>query len=574
MKKLLYLTILFTLIIVGIGVTKEVEAVSINFDFGNLSPRFQYLYDDNDQLISLEFEFIDDFDSPELVENIEIIIEQVTYDGAYVKILNTFNTSYQLYNSTISIVSSTFTGNVSIEFTQYLYISDLDYINISGIAVEGTVLGSTQWGFYDDTTLYINPPFSAVGDTIIVTYTLENSNTYISNLNYDWRTIQWDLNDIIFYRIKYNELVLFTGAVMKSPVGSLPYDVYGLEVGEFLVETTGVADFTNQKDFTYYLPDDNYLILHYRIPEGLINVFQYKTIRVTDINSNTTEDGFTTDDILSLQGGSTENFANSFIIIPIDNVIGGGLLCSYDVFNNRFDGIKHNYTVGSYLFALEDQLNSNALLYASSVIVNMTEGSKTPFELSIFKKYVSNEETQRVSFYKNDYTIVSAYSTSLAKDELLGIDYSSKIDGVNTTYSISYYLDETAVEGLIVDVIWYVEPSFLPYSLDVTDYTIELTDSYETTGDIDIEGRINNFLVYNAFDTQLGGVIFAILFLLFINGFLLLFAKSSIIYIIINISVILGLTMLVDIPMWIIIALGFILLIGLKRLLNGGSDYE
>jgi len=574
MKKLLYLTILFTLVIIGVGVTKEVKAVSINFDFGNNSPRFQYLYDDSDQIIPLEFEFIDDFDNPELVEDIEIIIEQVTYDGEYIKILDTYNTNYQLYNSTVIIASSTFTGNVSIDFMQYLYISHLSYVNISGIAVEGVVLASTEWGFYDDTTLYINPPSSAVGDTIIVTYTKETSDTYISNLYYDWRTIQWDLNDIIFYRIMYNELILFTGAVMKSPVGNLPYDTYGLEVGEFLVEPSGVPDFTKQDDFTYDLTDDNYLILHYRIPQALITAIQYRVIRITDINSNTTEDAFITDDILSLQGGSSENFANSFIIIPIDDVIGGGLLCSYDVFNDRFDGIKHDYAVGSYLFALEDQTDSNALLYASSVIVNMTEGSDDPFEIGIFKKYVSNEETQRVLFYKNDYTIVSAYSTSLAEDELLGVDYSSNIDGVDTTYSISYYLDETAVEGLNVNVVWYVEPSFLPYSLDVTDYTIELTDSYEATGDIDIEGRINNFLVYNAFDTPLGGVIFAVLFLLFINVLLLIFAKSSIIYIVINISVILGLTMLIDIPMWIIIALGFILLIGLKMLLSGGSNYE
>ena len=574
MKKLLYLTILFTLFIVGIGVTKDVKAVGINFDFGNLSPRFQYLYDDTDQIIPLEFEFWNNFDSPEEVENLEIVIEQVTYDGEYIKVLDTYNTNFELNNSTVVIASSTYTGNVSIDFMQYLYISDLDYIDISGIAVEGVILGSTEWGFYDDTTLYINPASSAVGDTIIVTYTLEQSDTYLSTLYYDWRTIQWDLKDIIFYRIKLNETVLFTGAVMKSPVGSLPYDVYGLEVGEFLVEPSGLPDFTSQDDFTYNLEEDKYLILHYRIPEALIIALNYRVIRVTDINSNTTEQAFTTDDILSLQGGSSENFANSFIIIPIDDVIGDGLLCNYDVFNDRFSGIKSDYTTGSYLFVLEDQDNSYALLYASTVVINMVEGSDNPFELDLYKNYVSNEETQRAIFYKNDLTISSAYSTSLAEDELLGIDYSSLIDGVTNTYSISYYLDETAVEGLTINVIWYLEPSFLPYSLVVTDYTIELTDSYETTGDIDIEGRINNFMVYNAFDTQLGGVIFAILFIIAINILLLLFAKSSIIYIVINISVILGLTMLIDIPMWIIIALGFISLIGLKMLMSGGSNYE
>ena len=570
-----------TLVLIGfaVSINKDVEAISINFDFGNLSPRFQYLYDDNDELIPFEFEFFDNFDNPSEVENFNVVVEQVTYDGVFIKNLVNEGTDYTILNSTITAVTETYTAVGLLAHIEYLDISYLDYININAVAVGGTVISVDDWSIDEETNmLTIAPNITTTGDSIIVTYLKENSDTYRYELNYDWSGLQFDDNNIIFYRVKLDQYILFTGAVMRQPQYNLTYDVYGVEFGEFLVEENGLVDFEDQDDFTSHLNTDRYMILHYRIPQALINVYGYKTIVITDIINNTTEETFTTDDILSLQGLSditnATDFINSFIVIPLDQTISGGLDTSYDIIDERFNVFLNEYTEGSYYIGMVEPATPTTLLDGSSAVWNIMDDEHNPFEFIQTLSDVSLDQLQRLTFYKHSELIYSGYTTTYARDIYKAIDYSSNINETNYTYAASYYPSDVLSVGDNSYTAWYVEPSFMPYSLDPSDFTIEMDDYYTIVDEAGIAGDIDTMRTMWGMSDSNGAIIFSIVIIAAINIIILMKYKSGFIIAITNLVLVSVLSFLGFIPMWFIMGVVLISILGFMYSMSGGVSNE
>ena len=581
MKKFIYILLISLLIITGIGVGVETEieanALGMNFDIELNSPRFQYLEDDNNVTIPFEMFLLDEFESPEEADEVVVTLNQVYYDGTYVKRLEEFETNYTAIESHIedsSIIAYAIGALLSIEI---VYLGGLNILDITAVVIEGADLGSSYY-YYDDEieSLHIMAGNSSLSDEIIIYYNVYVSATYESLIYYNWSDIQWLDENIIFYQLKLDNFVIFTGSVMKSPESNLlPYDDYGIEIGEFISIDDGFADYTDQSDFTSYIIEDEYIILHYRFPSTLI-LPDYKVIRVTDINSNTTFDLLTTENIMILQGGGDNvDRYNSYIILPINNEIGDGLVTWYPQINDYYNQVLGAvYEEGSYLFAIENQLTGNSLLAVSSVVWNIMPTLKDPFEMSAFKDNISAGDLQRILFYKNSELISSSYDTVLAYDSRTATDFTDFLNTKDITYGGSYYIQDDAIEGSCTNVTWHLDPTFLPYSLDVTDYRIELTDSYCIVGDNNIAGIIDNFLIDYAMETELGGFFFSTIILLIVNFLLIFITRSSFIFSVVNIVVMLGLSYLVAIPLWLTIALTMIALFGIRLVIAGGSKYE
>lgn len=571
MKKLI-LVLFITAISALTGVFKEVGAVSINFDYGPVSPRFQYIQDLSGETIPFQFEFIEGYDSPEEVENIAVALEQVDINGVFIKTLSFITTDFQVDNGGTPInVTYDVTAVVSDALFEYINITSIDFISISGVSVNGVYLNETDYGFYNDEVLYLEPSASNIGDAIRIYYYKETESTYTYDMFYDWSGLEFKNDNIVFYRLRYDLLILSSGAVSYRPLTTyMTNNTYGIETGDSLVEDLGYPTSATQEDITTFLVEDKYIMLHYRIPTALITAQEYKVIQVTNLLSNTIETSFTTDDILELQGGASYDHLNSFIIIPLEDKIPVGLKIGIEAFSG-WSSLLHNYEEGSYLFAMVDQDDSYSLLNSSSLLVNITE-DYLPFELFVIKDEVYSEDLQRVGFAQNSDIISSSYETTYARDVLLAEDFTDSISG---NAGISYYLDDLVSEGGIYFVRWTLRPSSLPYGLDGEDYSIRLEGSYLVLGDIDIEGKIDNLLVYYAFDTTEGGYILSALILLVFNGLLLLIrVKSSFIYTITNMSVVSGLSFMGFVPMWAMISLVLIAIIGFKMSMSGGSNYE
>ena len=581
MKKFMYVILFMVIVVLGIGVNIKTDVKAImtpNFDFEVNSPRFQYLMDDNNILITYDFTLLEYFDSIDDVSNIVVTLNQVTYDGSYVKRLETFETDFKAVGgSSIDYLTETRTAVGDYTQTEYLMFDDINIIGVTGVTVEGVSLTTSDYAYSEELdAVVIANSWSTTGNEIIVSYTSVGGSNYYADLVYDWSDIQWEDNNIIFYQLKLSNFVIFTGSVMLPPQNSsLTYGTFGIEIGEFLVEDSGEPDFSDQSDFTSYLIKDEYIIMHYRIPIGYSNQFDYRVIKITDINSNTIEDVFTTTQIAILQGGTTEDFVNSYIIIPLTENIPEGLVTWFPQINDYYDMFLHNFNVGSFIFAIEDQTSGNSLLSASSVVINIMEDLKNPFELVALKENISAGDKQRILFYKHNELISTSYSTIYNIDSRTGYSFTSYLNIKDETYSGSIIIPEDAIEDSCSSVYWYLDPIFLPYSLDVTDYTIELEESYCIINQNDFGGKLDNFLIDYAMEDELGSSLFSIIVLIIVNILMLFITKSTFIFSTVNIVVMGGLIALVNIPIWVSIILVLIALLGIKLVVTGGGNsYE
>ena len=581
MKKFMYVILFMVIVVLGIGVNIKTDVKAImtpNFDFEVNSPRFQYLMDDNNILITYDFTLLEYFDSIDDVSNIVVTLNQVTYDGSYVKRLETFETDFKAVGgSSIDYLTETRTAVGDYTQTEYLMFDDINIIGVTGVTVEGVSLTTSDYAYSEELdAVVIANSWSTTGNEIIVSYTSVGGSNYYADLVYDWSDIQWEDNNIIFYQLKLSNFVIFTGSVMLPPQNSsLTYGTFGIEIGEFLVEDSGEPDFSDQSDFTSYLIKDEYIIMHYRIPIGYSNQFDYRVIKITDINSNTIEDVFTTTQIAILQGGTTEDFVNSYIIIPLTENIPEGLVTWFPQINDYYDMFLHNFNVGSFIFAIEDQTSGNSLLSASSVVINIMEDLKNPFELVALKENISAGDKQRILFYKHNELISTSYTTIYNIDSRTGYSFTSYLNIKDETYSGSIIIPEDAIEDSCSSVYWYLDPIFLPYSLDVTDYTIELEESYCIINQNDFGGKLDNFLIDYAMEDELGSSLFSIIVLIIVNILMLFITKSTFIFSTVNIVVMGGLIALVNIPIWVSIILVLIALLGIKLVVTGGGNsYE
>lgn len=590
MKKLFSFILLITLLFIGIGFNdNEVKAISMNFDFGNVSPRFQYLKDDSDILIPFEFTIYEKYDHPREVESFEIILKQVLYEGAYVKNLEIFEVFPYIHHKDTDVKegSTNYVANISSSYSEHLYIGDINtqyetlgkpeswsQLNVFNITVNGNPLLVTDYEFSeDDEYIILDPAVSTVLDVIIIYYMYQFSDDYEADLYYDWSGIDWVWGDVVFYQLVYNDIILFTGGVMKTPIIGLTYDSYAVEFGEFLVQDDGIVDFSDQNDFTTYLNYDKFWILHYRIPEGFAYLSHFYYVFINDISTGTLETSFVMDEVLSLQGGDGSNFVNSFIPVSLNGEIGGGLITDYTIINLPYQNFTFEYVEGSYLISMTDQGDAGALLANSDVVWNVVN-QYNPFKMYVMKEEIFVEDLQRVIFEKNSELISSSYTTVLAKDYGINVDYIDLINEYDKTFAISYHILDTLTEDDCVSIGWNLEPIYLPYSLVNADYAIEFSEEYCVLGEMDIGNHIDNTLVYWAMDDEIGGMIFTIFVLLGCNVLLIFVTREAFIFSFVNLTVILVLSFIVYVPMWIIIGVVLLSLLGFKISFMGGSSYE
>lgn len=580
---LFVLLVLIGILVSGSNEVKDVDAFTSSFDYSGISPRFQYLRDEGDITIPFQFEMFEVFDSPKLASesNYFISLEQVTYDGAFIKQLNYYYPEFELLSSNLDSFTYGVDAISVLANSETVVLYDRDLISIDGVEVEGATLGSTSWSYefselYDNYVVTINEGLSAIGDLIEVHYTAEANTDYVANIFYSWEGIQWDDNNIIFYQLKIDNLVIWTGAVMQPPQDNyLPYDVYGLEVGEFLVVGDGTVDsdlggFTDQSQFTSY-EDDRYIILHYRIP--IADYLNYKTIRVTDIINNVLIDAISTEDILGLQFGATEDHLNSFVVIPIDNVISEGLSSEFSILlNDRFSLVlDEDYTEGSYYFAIDD---GGTLLDGASVVWNIVEDDNNPMELILAHSELTLNTKQRATFYKYSSVIYEGYNTIYAKDLDVNISFIEPINSTLLTYSIEYYPDLDLVEGDTSSFGWRVSPDFMPYSLAVNDFTINMSEDYIYGAEKGVEADIESLRTAFGMSDTTGGIIFSIFILAFVNGALMFITRATFIFAVSNVSVLGVLSFFSLIPMWFIMAVVLIAFLGIRLSSGGGNSYE
>jgi len=579
-----YLSALLILIVILVSGGKGVKAFSSNLDFGALSPRFQYLLDEDDVIIPFEFELFEVYDYPSLAEdndyNLRLI--QVNYDGSYVKQLATYRPDFEIVGSTITTTSLDQTAISSDTEDEFIVLYDLPFMAITSVEVNSVTLISDAYEVLYDSdihqyTIRILFNSSNTGDTITINYTYETETDYRAELYYGWEGLQFDDNNIAFYQLMIDGIVIWSGAVMLPPQDNyLPYGAYGVEVGEFLVEDGEVASdvggFTDQTQFTSY-EDDRYIILHYRIPEALVYP-AYMTFRVTDVINNTLIDAFTTETILQVQGGGTTNFKNAFVVIPIDNTISKGLKIDYPVsYNDSYKLLLSDlYVEGSYYFAIDD---AGSLLGGSTVVWNIVSDDKDPFELYLAHYELKLDSRQRANFNKNSLVIVEGYTTIMAKDYDVNISFVEPLNSINISYSVEYYADLDLLEGDTSYFTWRVQPLFLPYTLDVSDFNINMKEVYLYGGERGVASDLADLRTSFGMSDSDGGIAFSILILVVINSLLLFVTRATFIFGITNITVVSVLDFFGFVPMWFIMAVILLAILGVKLTSGGGVDsYE
>ena len=586
--KYLKFYVLSLIVLIGFIVSgnEEVYAYSINFDFGNNSPRFQYLYDEDNELIPFEFEIFEYFDNALEANNNDfyLSLEQVTYNGEFIKQLSYYNQpDFNVLDSDLDIINFEHTAIGSIIDSEIILLYDIDFNSISNIEVNGVSLSETDYeliysDYYEGYLIALDYGVSIVGDTITVYYVYDSSNSYVADIYYDWSGLQFNDNNIAFYRLILDETIIWAGAVMLPPQDSyLPYDTYGIEVGDFLVEGDGTVDsdlygFTDQTQFTSY-EDDRYLILHYRIPTA--SVADIKFIKVIDIINNTQFDSISTDDILNMQGGGTVNFANSFIVVPIDGILSDGLATGISFYDASYDFLSNEgYDEGSYYFSMIDPDTGDSFMTGSSVVWNVTTGINLPFDLYLSHDNLNVNSLQRVIFYKYSEIINTGYETKFAKDFNLSDSYVEVLNDTTTGYSVEYYPDEDLLEGETSYFSWRVKPLFMPYSLDVDDFTISMREDYIYGENRGIGAEIETLRTVFGMSDDTGGIIFSIFILVFINGILLFITRENLIYAVSNLAVVGVLSYLSLIPMWFIMAVVLLAFLGFKLNSGGADSYE
>lgn len=581
MKKI-FILVLLTLFFTPFISANKVSAVGVsNFDFGNISPRFQYLRNTSGSLINFDFEFYDIFDYDDEITSINLRLDQINHKGGYVKNLQYFNPKFTVTDSDFKCDVESFIAVELDGFNEKFDMSSGDLqrrvLEIQNVYIQSNRIPDTNYyvDVYGDLVIF-DTYISGLND-VDVYYCYENSDDYSANITYDWSDLDFTLSNIAFYRLKYNNIIIWTGAVMRTPRASMITETinYGLEIGDFLVESDGTPSFSDQNDFTYNLIEDDYLILHYNAPELNPQLTDNDVIRFIDIESNTIEESFTLEDVFSFQGGNLGDFKDSFVPLTIDGIMIPALLTDFDHINDAY--LYTEFTAGSYLPVMVYAPNSFSLTDYASTVINITDTLSFPFELNLLKKTITLNDIQRLTFRVNHVDISKAYETTEARDNGNITNYIDLLNLTPISFSVGYKPADTLVNGDEVGVHWKLKPKFLPYSIDTSEFAIELTDSYIIDDEVlDVKGNINNLFVYYGNGDETGKALISIFIVLLANMALALWlkARAFIIYAIVNSALILLASVLGFVPIWFLIGIGILIMISVIIAVNSGGGVE
>ena len=114
----------------------------------------------------------------------------------------------------------------------------------------------------------------------------------------------------------------------------------------------------------------------------------------------------------------------------------------------------------------------------------------------------------------------------------------------------------------------------MPYSLVTTDFNINMVGYYVYGDERGVEADIESLRTAFGMTDEVGGIIFSIFILFFVNGALLFLTRATFIFAITNIAVIGVLSSLSLIPIWFVMAVLLIAGLGIKLNSGGVDSYE
>lgn len=398
---------------------------------------------------------------------------------------------------------------------------------------------------------------------------------YWETIIYDWSNpsvlttiVQ---NKPMFYRVVYNgTVVLYTGGLMLRPE-FVDYESARVEFGDYVYNSSGLVDSDDQTQFTYNLTNDNLITIHYRFDTDIIPMGDGHFIKFMDLSTMTNEFTITSDIILSMQGGSDIDHRNSFIPVFISDSYPAFMETDIDIYNSRNYAFYHNFGVGSYLVYIIDDTSTYITDSEATALLNVAN-SDSAFDLILSYDSLKLNQKQKVTYLKDNEESDSVYTTTIARDQALLVDWSSEVDSV-MVQAIGYSLLQTLEIGDIVSVVWQLEPTSLPFSISTSSYVFADIESYVVTGATSIDTSLTTTIDWFGWNNSTGLIFVSVGILVVANMIMSALRLDLMIALVVN-GAILGLLSFIGfLPIWLLIGEMLILALGmLLKFGRGGSD--
>lgn len=397
---------------------------------------------------------------------------------------------------------------------------------------------------------------------------------YWDTIIYDWSTANIYTTEPLFYRLMYNNINIYTGGIMVRP-NYLDYGGDSIEFGTYVYNNSGLVDAEDQFQFTNNINDNLMILLHYRFSTSVIGFGNEYYIKFMDLGTMTDEFTLQSDSILTVQDGGVDTdteHLNSFIPLFIGDEFPSFLETDFWNLNEDLETYFFNdFDIGSYLLYVNDDVGVFIPDSESSAILNITETDKV-FSLSLNYTNIVINESQKATFYKDNLIADSVYTTMIAYDAGILTDWSDLVDDIPTVYAINYSLLQTLETGDHVAVVWQLEPTILPYSLDTTDYLIAENITYYVTDSVTIDTSLTKTFDWFGWNDDKGLLFVSVAIIIIANIIMVALGVQLIPILIVNGAIIGMLSFLGFLPLWLIIGISGIMALGAMLKLSKGDD--
>jgi len=372
-----------------------------------------------------------------------------------------------------------------------------------------------------------------------------------------------DDENIAFYHIVYNELVIYSGAVMKRP-NFEDVDGNSIELGDYVYNSDALPDVTEHDQYT--INEDDYFIVHYRFDEDYATDPSYDLdIVIHDLSSGILSDSITTTEILTTQLFNedlvdAENVRNSFLLITTDGELPPFAVCDFELLNTSYGAIS-SLGVGTYQISLKN--SSGTWIASPKTPLNIANENNKVFDLTMSSDYYEVGDDLRITFFRDNANSSSAYSTTLADDAMVGTFGVSDIDDFTTTKTLNYDMSAIAEDGDLVNVTWTLVSASVFGTPNTTYYKITVSDTYDVVDSPNVESKIFNLLASFNLNNEIGFMLVLFIVFLIVNISLGLLRAPLSIFVISDVLILIFFIFLGFAPVWFSVMLGMLILVGL-----------
>lgn len=373
-----------------------------------------------------------------------------------------------------------------------------------------------------------------------------------------------DGENIAFYRIVYNELVIYSGAVMKRPIYE-SMESNTIEMMDYVYNSGGLPVVTDHEQYT--INENDYFIIHHRFDEDYATDPSYDLdIVIHDLSSGVLSGVISTSSILGTQlfnGDLVDdgiNVRNSFILVTTNGEIPPFAICDFDLLNDSYGAIV-NLGVGTYQVSLKN--NSGNWVYSPKTPLNIANEDNTIFDINMSSNYYEVADQLRVTFFRDNANSNNAYDTTIADDSMVGSFGISAIDEFTTTKTINYDMSDIAEDGDLGTVTWTLVTSGVFGAPNTTYYKITVIDHYDVIDNPSVEGRIFNLLGSFNLNNEIGYMLIVFGVFLLLNIGLALIRSPLSAYVITDVLLLVFFIFLGFVPVWFSVMLGMLILVGL-----------